>query len=122
MLTVPSVISTYERHRRSNPRFPWQRIQSRKIAARKRLFSASLIFPRDRGRWPWMAAERCALHCAKKHPRKASVVRLRAIALCCPAITKLGTDSLSTSGTISKAASLNQRRACRKAVHSASSW
>ena len=62
MLTVPSVISTYERHRRSNPRFPWQRIQSRKIAARKRLFSASLVFPRDRGRWPWMAVERYALH------------------------------------------------------------
>ena len=66
-LTVPSVISTYERQRRSNPRCPWQRIQSRKIAARKiaarkRLLSASRIFARERGCRPWIAAERCALH------------------------------------------------------------
>ena len=66
MLTVPSVISTYERHRRSNPRCPWQRVQSRKIAARKRLLSASLTFARGRGLCPCSAAERCIRHCAKK--------------------------------------------------------
>ena len=98
-LTIPSVISAYGRQRRSNPCCPWQRIQSRRIVARRRLLSASRIFARERGCRPWIAAERCALHCAKKHPRRASVARLRAIDLCCPAIIKLGTDSLSTTGT-----------------------
>ena len=121
-LTIPSVISAYGRQRRSNPCCPWQRIQSRRIAARRRLLSASRIFARERGCRPWIAAERCALHCAKKHPRRASVARLRAIDLCCPAIIKLGTDSLSTSGTSTEATSLSHRRACRSSVHSASSW
>ena len=75
------------------------------------------------GPWlcPWSAPLRCAQHCAKKHPRSASVRLHRSMCRCWPTSMKLASDSRVTHSRIIGAIRKSHLRACLSGAHSVSS-